>query len=239
MNSYQTQAHAQRGGTLLGLVIGVLFGLAAALAVAVYVTNVPVPFVDRGVTRKAAQDAAEAEHNKGWNPNGALAGTQEPLPPPTTTDGQMGSGPTLLAPGPDAAQEPAEANQATPANDPLGELVRSKLGDEKPVAPAPAPVPPAPVAAAAPAPAAAAAPAAQPFVYFVQVGAFRSEDDANAQRAKVALMGMASQVTEREQAGRSVFRVRLGPFNQQNLAEATRDQLVKGGVEAALVRVER
>ena len=231
MNSYQTQARAQRGGTLLGLVIGVLFGLAAALAVAVYVTNVPVPFVDRGVTRKAAQDAAEAEHNKGWNPNGALAGTQEPLPPPITTDGQMGSGPTLLAPGPDPVQDAADANQAGPANDPLGELVRSKLGDEKPVAPAPAPVPPAPVAAAAP--------AAQPFVYFVQVGAFRSEDDANAQRAKVALMGMASQVTEREQAGRSVFRVRLGPFNQQNLAEATRDQLVKGGVEAALVRVER
>jgi cell division protein FtsN len=233
MNSYQTQARAQRGGTLLGLVIGVLFGLAAALAVAVYVTNVPVPFVDRGVTRKPAQDAAEAEHNKGWNPNGALAGTQEPLPPPTT-DGQTGSGPTLLAPGPDAAQEPAEANQATPANDPLGELVRSKLGDEKPATPAPAPVPAAPAAVAAAAPA-----ASQPFVYFVQVGAFRSEDDANAQRAKVALMGMASQVTEREQAGRAVYRVRLGPFNQQNLAEATRDQLVKGGMEAALVRVER
>lgn len=231
MNFYPTQAQAQRGGTLLGLVIGVLFGLAAALAVAVYVTNVPVPFVDRGVTRKAAQDAAEAEHNKGWNPNAGLAGTQEPLPPPTTTADQTGTGPTLLSPGPDTEQTASPAAQGT---DPLGDLVRSKLNEEKPTAPAPAPA--ATVAAAAPAPGASAP---QLFVYFVQVGAFRSEEDANAQRAKVALMGMASQVTEREQAGRPVFRVRLGPFNQQNVAEATRDQLVKGGVEAALVRVER
>ena len=99
---------------------------------------------------------------------------------------------------------------------------------------------PAPAATPAPAPAPAAAQApAEPFVFFVQVGAFSSATDANAQRAKVALMGMASQVTEREQGGRSVFRVRLGPFGQQSMAEATRDQLAKGGVEAALVRVER
>ena len=34
----------QRGGTLLGVIIGALVGLGAALAVAVYVTKVPVPF---------------------------------------------------------------------------------------------------------------------------------------------------------------------------------------------------
>lgn len=228
MNTFQTQARTQLGGTLLGFVIGVLCGLAAALAVAVYVTNVPVPFVDRGVTRKAAQDAAEAEHNKGWNPNAGLVGTQEPLPPPTTNGPAAGSGPTLLSPGADTEAAPSQATEAPRGTDPLGDLVRSKLGDDAPA-----------TSAQASAPAPSSAPTAQPFVYFVQVGAFRSAEDANAQRAKVAMLGMSSQVTEREQAGRPVFRVRLGPFNQQNMAEATRDQLVKEGVEAALVRVER
>ncbi|MEX1168226.1 MAG: SPOR domain-containing protein [Hydrogenophaga sp.] len=228
---------AQRGGTLLGLVFGVLLGLAAALAVAVYVTNVPVPFVDRGVTRKAAQDAAEAERNKGWNPNAGLVGTQEPLPAPTT-DGRTGAGPTLLSPGSDTDNASPAAEPAGPSADPLGDLARSKLEGEKPANPPPA-APAAALSTAPPPAPPAASVQAQPFVYFVQVGAFRSEEDANAQRAKVALMGMASQVTEREQAGRPVFRVRLGPFNQLNLAEATRDQLNGKGVEAALVRVER
>jgi cell division protein FtsN len=226
MNPLQTQARAQLGGTLLGFVSGVLLGLAAALAVAVYVTNVPVPFMDHGVTRKPAQDAAEAEHNKGWNPNAGLVGKQDPLPAPTS-DGQAGSGPTLLAPGPDPESSPTQSL----GNDPLGDLVRSKLGDETPTAPAPGPA-----TATATAPVNAQV---QPFVYFVQVGAFRAVEDANAQRAKVALMGMASQVTEREQAGRQVFRVRLGPFNQLNLAEATREQLIGRGMDATLVRVER
>lgn len=226
------------GGTLIGLVIGVLIGLAAALAVAVYVSNVPVPFVDRGVTRKAGEDAAEAERNKGWNPNAGLVGTPEPLPAPVTS-GEAGAGPTLLDPG-TFAEPPAAAS---PTEDPLGDLVRSKLDE---TAPAPAAASgtiaavPAPAATPAPAPAPAAAQApAEPFVFFVQVGAFSSATDANAQRAKVALMGMASQVTEREQSGRTVYRVRLGPFNQRPLAEATRDQLQKSGIDAALVRVER
>ena len=38
----------QRGGTILGFIIGVVFGLASALAVAIYVTKVPVPFVNKG-----------------------------------------------------------------------------------------------------------------------------------------------------------------------------------------------
>ena len=38
----------QRGGTILGLFFGMVLGLGAALAVAVYVTQVPVPFLSKG-----------------------------------------------------------------------------------------------------------------------------------------------------------------------------------------------
>lgn len=40
----------QRGGTILGLIFGMVIGLAAALAVAIYVTKVPVPFLNKGAT---------------------------------------------------------------------------------------------------------------------------------------------------------------------------------------------
>ena len=51
----------QLGRTILGFVVGVVVGLGAALAVAVYVTKVPVPFVNKGQTRSADQDAVEAK----------------------------------------------------------------------------------------------------------------------------------------------------------------------------------
>ncbi|RJP66369.1 MAG: sporulation protein, partial [Comamonadaceae bacterium] len=77
------------------------------------------------------------------------------------------------------------------------------------------------------------------FTYFVQAGAFRTPEDAETQRARLAMLGIDAQITEREQNGRTVFRVRVGPFNQKALADLTQEQLQVNGVEAALVRVQR
>ena len=49
----------QTGNVIVGIIIGVVLGLAAALAVAVYVTKVPVPFLNKGQSRTPDQDAAE------------------------------------------------------------------------------------------------------------------------------------------------------------------------------------
>jgi cell division protein FtsN len=219
---------SQRGGTVLGLVIGLLIGLGAALAVAIYVTKVPVPFVDRNVSRNPAQDAVEAERNKGWNPNATLSSRSATAPPPAAvppaaTDGAIvvppADGQPLPKPG---ASRPITETSAT---DPLGDLVKSRAepsgGTQS--------------AAVTPTPGAGA----DPFLYFVQVGAFRSAEDAEAQRVKLAMLGIEALVTEREQAGRTVFRVRVGPFNQKALADLTREQLEINGNEAALVRVQR
>ena len=82
-------------------------------------------------------------------------------------------------------------------------------------------------------------PGADPFLYFVQVGAFRTPEDAEAQRAKLSLMGVEARVTEREQSGRQVFRVRVGPFDKKDDADRNKEKLEAGGVETALVRVQR
>lgn len=81
--------------------------------------------------------------------------------------------------------------------------------------------------------------AAEPFIYFVQAGAFRTPEDAEAQRARLSLQGIDAKVTEREQAGRTVYRVRSGPFNKEEDADRVKDKLSATGVDAALVRVQR
>jgi cell division protein FtsN len=78
-----------------------------------------------------------------------------------------------------------------------------------------------------------------PFIYFVQVGAFRTPEDAESQRAKLSLSGVETKVSEREQSGRTVFRVRSGPFDKREDADKVKERLDAIGMEAALVRVQR
>ena len=197
---------SQRGGFALGLIAGLLLGLTLALGVALYVTKVPVPFLNKVPQRTAEQDAAEAERNKNWDPNAPLAGK------PAVRG---------AAPGASAAPAPARAPMVTTPP------------------PSPAAKPAAAAVAASAAVARSTKPGTDAFVYFVQVGAYARPEDAEQQRARVGLMGLAAKVTEREQSGRTVFRVRLGPFERKGDADAAQERLAGNGVEAALVRVER
>ena len=132
------------GGTLIGFVAGLLVGLGAALAVAVYVTKVPVPFVDRGLSRDAGADAKEAERNKGWNPNAAATRTPGAPTPAAPAAPEANTGAIVVPPADGKAlPAPATGSAARPAADPLGELAQQRAGQ----APAPATT----TAAAAPA----------------------------------------------------------------------------------------
>ncbi len=78
-----------------------------------------------------------------------------------------------------------------------------------------------------------------PFIYFVQVGAYRTAEDAESQRARLSLGGLETKVSEREQSGRTVFRVRAGPFDKREEADKLKEKLDAVGMETALVRVQR
>ena len=235
--SSPSKPRSSLGGTLIGFVVGLLVGLAAALAVAVYVTRVPVPFVDRGLSRSAEDDAKEAERNKGWNPNRAISGAPAPAPVPAAS----GEGAISVPPADGRNLPPA----GTAAKDPIGDLVNSRLGQgtgaATPAKPAAteAAKPAATETAKAPDSAADPVPGADPYTYFVQAGAFRNPDEAEAQRARLAMLGITAGIDEREQNGRTVYRVRVGPFAQKALADLTIEQLQVNRVDAALVRVQR
>ena len=204
----------QQGGTIVGFIIGLVVGLGLALGVAVYVTKVPVPFLNKGATRSVNQDAAEAQKNKNWDPNSPLYGKTPSRASPTASAPASAPAPATAPPvaAASAAKPAASKPQGSSGADPLGDLAAAK---------------------------AAGTGSVDPFDYFVQAGAFRTQQDADAQRAKLAMLGWEARVSEREQNGRNVFRVRVGPFGKRDDAEQLKEKLAGAGVESALVRVQR
>ncbi|MDD5480959.1 SPOR domain-containing protein [Rhodoferax sp.] len=217
---------SQRGGTFLGFVLGLVVGLGAALGVAVYVTKVPVSFLNKIGGQTAEKEATEAQKNKDWDPNTPLYGKNQARPsaPAETVlpSAVPTQDPAKTAATPAKESAVAKAPPKTPAQpelkpavsaDPLGDLAKAKSNSKEA--------------------------AAEPFSYFVQVGAFRTPEDAEGQRAKLSLAGVETKLSEREQAGRVVYRVRTGPYDSREVADKAKSKLDAMGIDTALVRVQR
>lgn len=220
----------QRGRFVLGLIVGLLIGLILSLAVAMYVNKVPLPFVDKVPQRTAEQDAAEAQNNKNWDPNAPLYGDNpakaKAVPQPVAEEvmgaAEAASGAasgavvvTAAASAPATAASKAAAKaqaKASAAADPAAILSGGGVSTEAP---------------------------ATALTFYVQAGAYGTSSEAEEQRAKISMMGLEPRISEREVKGRTMFRVRLGPFSSQDDAEAARLALAGGGVESALVRVQK
>lgn len=210
----------QRGGTILGFILGVVVGLGIAFGVAVYVSKLPMPFL-KGVDGQRPATGASARGDI----NSPLGG-KAPLPAPTAPQTAPAAPAASAAPAPAAPPAPAAAPgaQTSPVTapavsaDPLGDLAQAQLKAEA---------------------AKQAAQASSAGVnYFVQVGAFRNRADAEAQRAKLAMLNLQARVSERERNGLPMFRVRLGPFAERADAEQTQRNLRDAGMDASLVRVQ-
>lgn len=204
----------QHGSFVIGLIVGLLIGLALALGVALYIAKVPVPFVNKVPQRTAEQDAAETEKNKHWDPNSALYGKSAVKPVANAASGVVSALPPQAVP-PTLPPPIAAAGQAKP--DPAA-ILSGKPPPENTVS---------------------TKPGSDALSYFVQAGAFGRVEDAEAQRAKLAMSGWAAKVTEREQSGRTVYRVRLGPFEKKEEASHIKEKLEGAGVESALVQVQK
>jgi cell division protein FtsN len=88
--------------------------------------------------------------------------------------------------------------------------------------------------AAAP-PADAAAPR-----YLLQAGAFGDTRDAEAVKARLALIGLVARVETGQVNGKAVHRVRLGPYPSARELEAAKRQLAENGIQDAIaIRADR
>src|SRR5690606_24738027 len=132
-NARKSSSSKSGGSTLFGVLAGLILGLAAAVAVALFVTKVPMPFVD-----KATRDPAKTllpDVRDAPDPNIGLYGQNSPGGMPST-------GPTATAP---AALPGAATGKGSPSmSDDISALI-ARLDEQpsSPAKPAAAPVAPA------------------------------------------------------------------------------------------------
>jgi cell division protein FtsN len=74
--------------------------------------------------------------------------------------------------------------------------------------------------------------------YILQAGAFAASGDAEALKAKIAFLGLGARVESAQIQGKTVYRVRMGPYGTATeLAEAKR-KLAAGGLPALAIKVK-
>lgn len=206
------------GGAWFGLILGMVLGVGAAVAVALFVTQVPMPFADKA-SRSAPQtllpDVGNApDPNIGlYGKDGAAGtvGTQAPTPP-SGIAANTGTPPT------DAPTNPLA--------DDIGKLI-ANLGTPK------TPPPPAPTIAAPDT--SKPAPGTQT-VYYLQTGAFRSRDDAETMNARVLMLGLPVRIEQTQSNGATLNRVRVGPFKGIDEMNQARIKLSAEQIESSVVR---
>ncbi|WP_296944668.1 SPOR domain-containing protein [uncultured Massilia sp.] len=220
----------QRGSTLTGLIIGLVVGLGIAVAVALTITKGASPFTEK--TAKSGRPADPAP-GQAADPNKPMYGNRDAAREANRAladKAARGAAPAETAPA------PAPAAPAKPSDDPLGQVIaglKDPSENHAPAAPRPTP---------APAPAAASAPAAAgtgEYIYYLQAGAFRDLSDAEATRAKLALLGFEAALSDRASDSGTLHRVRIGPFNQVEAMNKARAKLLDSGVDVAIVRNQR
>jgi len=181
----QVQRKFQSGTTLVGFIAGLVLGLAIAVAAALFITNAPVPFVNK--VRPAGETVI---------PPGA--GGQLPDPNKSLY---------TQAPAKAVAPEPAKSDAAT---DPKAAPPAEK-GSVFPV---------------------------EDSRFLLQAGAFRTPDDADSMRARLALLGFDARVFPREQDGTTLYRVRLGPYGNLDDVNRIRKTMAENGIDVQLVRLK-
>jgi cell division protein FtsN len=187
--------------------------------------------MNKGQTRSADQDAAEEKRNKDWDPNAPLYGKKAAKSGDADGASEIKPEPPVETKAPD--RKPDAASRVDPKSaDPLGDLAKAKTAEPKVVDAKPLEAKPAEAKPAEP------KPVTDPFIYFVQAGAYRTADEAEAQRAKLALLGLDAKLSERDQGGRTVHRVRVGPMDKAD-AERVRAKLEAAHLDSAMVRVQR
>jgi cell division protein FtsN len=170
---------------LVGFIAGVVLGLAVAVAVALFITNAPVPFVNK--VRPASENVNPAGTGPLPDPNKPL---YSQVPPKA------------------AAPEPSKMN---PATDPKAAPPPAEKGNVFP---------------------------AEDSRFLLQAGAFRTADDADSMRARLALLGFDARVFPREQDGTTLYRVRLGPYGNLEDVNRIRKTMAENGIDVQLVRLK-
>ena len=200
----------------LGIIIGLLLGVAIALGVALWLNRTALPSLERA---KPAEQPPKLE---------ARTPPAKPEAPKTAEAPKDGEKPRFefyqILPGdkdgtkssPKAADSKAKAEKAEKAE----KADKVSKPAEKVAEKSPAPV--------------ASAPRE---VYYLQAGAFQSVAEADNLKARIALVGLSASVTATNVPDKGILhRVRLGPYQSLEPVNRIKTALSDAGIPAAVVK---
>ncbi|TYT26668.1 sporulation protein [Luteimonas viscosa] len=241
----KTQARRNDGNPMPGwawMVLGIVIALVAVLVLPKYLkadredgffrpqpnpaAQPPVSAIDEGETPPA--DDAPTRRDAAAPDAGAASPEYDfytvlPEQEVAMTDAELAA----------SAREEAERQRRT-----LAAQRQREQDAADPATPAtPAPTAPAATSAATTA-AAAAVPAAAPdgARYILQAGSFGASGDAEALKARIALLGLSARVESGVANGKTVYRVRMGPYGTATELAEAKQKLGNGGLPALAIR---
>ncbi|MBS0216216.1 MAG: SPOR domain-containing protein [Proteobacteria bacterium] len=166
---------------------------------------------------KRKADAAKAKPNAD-----AAQGSSNGLPQPIDSAQQV-------------AKADAPKSQATPH--PAATTPASKSKNDDDDVPAPVTVAHAKAADGASVPISKSVEATNATPYILQAGAFGDAGQAEAVKAKIAMLGLNARVESADVGGKTVYRVRMGPYASAGELAGAKSKLSGGGVAAVAVKV--
>ncbi len=224
-------AARQTGSTVIGFLIGLVCGLGVAVAVAIFVTKAPIPFVNKA--SKPSERILEPKTGADTpDPNKALQSKAgRPAQPDANAAGQVPA-----ADGNEPA--PKEKDSILGLLGSIGGATGEGKVDGKPAETKPTETKPADIKPAAPPKVADAKPASEApkGSYLLQVGSFQANSDAESRKVKLALAGFEAKVVQAEVDGKTVFRVRTGPYKDFDDMNKARSKLTESGFDVSIAR---
>lgn len=201
----------QNGGTILGIIIGLVIGLSIAVIVAVMISKSSTPFTNKlGIAKSADAPAMQLT-----DPNKPLYGSsaKEII---ANADKQPDNNAAQANAGNSASASPAQRLPDVVKQDQKEDLKTVKLLDT--------------TAKKNESDEKAAS-------YYLQVGAYRDSLDAESTRAKLALIGVESHISTTD--ADSLYRVRIGPFDQPDSMNRMRTKLSENSIDVAVIKTPK
>ncbi len=75
--------------------------------------------------------------------------------------------------------------------------------------------------------------------YWLQTGAYKVQEEAQRQKAILAMQGLEALISEREVDGATLWRVRVGPFVGQSEVTQMRARLQGAGIPSTIIRINK
>ena len=229
----RSQISAQRGGTFGGFLVGLLLGLVIAVGVALFVAKSPIPFMDK-VSKPLERAPGAKSMADAPDPNVSMYPRARVERQSSTAKNEDGSTEANeaddkdVSDGAGSASAEAEAKKADAKAAADAKRAEALLNDPRAGA---GPQGPSETKSSQSSAATTSAAAS-----YVQAGAFKVLSDAEALKARLALLGLESRVVKSEAGGQLMYRVRMGPYQRSEDVNRARNRLMEAGVDPVIVK---